>query len=210
MYVLPLTIGAADWPRQKIIKSRGLAPAVTRPGPGHAEAGPKPWGAAPWSGYTGPWSGYTKFRLIATSCSFLQHPALFSIQIPISPSPQLPSPKSRILAGPPWTTRSARWCWAPHQCQHSLRCPTVAPSCPLCSTMLLIDPAEYSESRLANDYNDYEYYCSAIYCCVVLCFVVLRCVVLCCCVVVLCCVVLCCVVFVLLFLRFITKGRTIQ
>ena len=25
---------------------------MTRPGPGHAEAGPKPWGAAPWSGYT--------------------------------------------------------------------------------------------------------------------------------------------------------------
>ena len=58
-----------------------------RPGPGHAEARPKPWGAAPWS-------GYTECRLLeASACNIVN-----ACPIIISPSKKKVERAQRITS----------------------------------------------------------------------------------------------------------------
>ena len=76
--------------------------------------------------------------LAATCCSLLQQPSL-------SPAPHLsnsPSPKSRRPGSCGCRgAAGARWCCTSSLVPTLLCCSTVAPSCPLCFTGALIDPA---------------------------------------------------------------------
>ena len=77
----------------------------------------------------------------ATRCSLLQQPSLSPAAAPHLP--KSPSPKSRRPGGR--GRRVARWCcaptWSPSLIYARLPQHTGAPGCPLCSTVLLTDPA---------------------------------------------------------------------
>ena len=82
------------------------------------------------------------------SGSYMLQLASAALSIPSSPSPQVPSPKSQVPS-PKSQVQEAGKLWMPWcrwYCTSSLVptllcCSTLAPSCPLCFTGALIDPA---------------------------------------------------------------------